>query len=107
MRMIAMLFALTSVASGGLQMAAGIRTNPDICPGRWDGERLDPPQNFGWPHQLTCRKKVAKCLARSFPANPGHVIIDVTQSDADGRPEGISGARICLATSRGASGEQL
>jgi hypothetical protein len=43
-RMVAVLLASARVASGGLQVAVGLRADPDVGPGRRNDERLDPFQ---------------------------------------------------------------
>ena len=43
-RMITILLASSGIASGGLEMPIGHRTDPDLGPGRRDGQRSDACQ---------------------------------------------------------------
>ena len=44
-RVIAILLPAARVAPDGLNMPARIRTNPDICPRRWNDQRLDSTEH--------------------------------------------------------------
>jgi hypothetical protein len=60
--MIAVLLAPLGIAAGGLDVPVRRRAYPDIGPGRWDGERLDAPEDVSLCHSGTIWSSVGEAL---------------------------------------------
>jgi hypothetical protein len=77
---VAVLLAPARVAPGGLQVAVGLRADPDLGPGRRDGQRLDAFQGGFVVDRLAARVEVAKAVALRLAADAGPVVEDVAQA---------------------------
>src|SRR5437016_5474859 len=93
MRVITILLSTAVITASRLQMAFRVRANPDFGPGRGNGQRSDPSENFGLMDQLSGWQTVAKHFPGRFPADAGQVIADVAQSCGGGGLNGIAADR--------------
>src|SRR5262249_60703256 len=67
-RVVAILLAAPGIAPGGLNMSVGKRADPDVGPCRWDGERLDPPENVSLGQPRAIGAGVGEGPSRLFAA---------------------------------------
>src|ERR1700730_2801662 len=84
-RAIAILLSAPRVSPARLQVSAGIRTDPDVGPGRRDGEALDPADGFRVADGVAVAGKVAKCLADALPPDPWGLVGNIAQPRDPGR----------------------
>ena len=80
-RMISILLALASVAAGCLEMAVRRWANPDICPGRRDGESLDSRENFGIFYIFAVGVAILKMAARFESRDTGLLVAYIAEFD--------------------------
>src|ERR1700733_552619 len=78
-RVIAILFALSGIAAGGLQMPTWIGTDPYIDIGRWNRQCADALQLLAVPDVPAIDIAIAEALAMSQPTDAGLCIADVDQ----------------------------
>src|SRR5690606_5307643 len=83
--MIAVLLAPARIAPRRLNMAGGARTDPDIGPGRRDGQAADAVQRGGVPDQVAVRIPIAEAATGATARQAGAVVI------APGQPFGRGG----------------
>ena len=62
-RMVAVLLAPFGIAARGLDVPIRRRADPDVGPGRRDGERLDAPENVSLCQPGTIRPRVGEAFA--------------------------------------------
>ncbi len=62
-RVVAVLLAAARIAAGGLHVALAEAANPDVCPGRRNGERADALQRLLIAHRFAVRVAVGEALA--------------------------------------------
>src|SRR4051794_8979423 len=77
---ITVLLATFCVAAHRLNMTIGERANPDIGPGRRNGERLDPLQRLTLGNPRPVRSGIGEACARLLAANAGTVVRDISKS---------------------------
>ncbi|KAG1433533.1 hypothetical protein G6F57_022078 [Rhizopus arrhizus] len=68
---VAVLLAPTRIATGGLQVAVGVRADPHGSVGRRDGQRADAVQGGGIAHRVAVGIAVAESLAGAAAADAG------------------------------------
>ena len=66
---VAVLLAALGVAAGGLEVAGGIRADPDVGPGRRDRQRPDPSQDRAVADQLAIGPAIAEPAAAPLPGD--------------------------------------
>ena len=88
---VAVLFAPARIAPGRLDMPVLLRADPDVRPGRRNGESLDPPERLLIRHPPSVVGFVAERLSRFDPSKAGVAIIDVAQPGGFGGNDGIGG----------------
>ena len=84
-RVVAVLLAAPRVAAGGLDVAARARADPDVGPGRRDGERADPVQALLLADGLAFGRVIGEALPGSLAADPGRGVADVAKAGRPGR----------------------
>jgi hypothetical protein len=72
-RVIAVLFSATLIVADRLKMAVRVGTDPDIGPGRRNGQRSDAMQRLGPAHELPVGIAITKASAVTDSANAGCV----------------------------------
>ena len=70
-RMVAILLAPLGIAAGGLDVTVRKRADPDIGPGRGDGERLDPPEDVRLCQPGAIRPRVGEAFPDFLRRIPG------------------------------------
>ena len=83
-RMIPILFASTGVASRGLQMAIGVRGDPDLAPCGRNHNRTDANQRLSVPHYMIVSVNVSKASSCLHPANAWHVVAHMAKAGGCG-----------------------
>jgi hypothetical protein len=83
-RMVAVLLASARVAARGLQVAVGLRADPDIGPGRGNHERLDALERGFVRDRLALGREVAEAILARFAPDAGLVVVDVAQAGSLG-----------------------
>src|SRR5205807_9351804 len=73
--MVPVLLATTGVAAGRLKVPVRKRTDPDVAPGRRDGQPADPPQGVAITDPVPRGVLVRKGFAPAQPADPGHGVV--------------------------------
>ena len=63
LRVVAVLLAPARVAAGRLQVAVGLRADPDVGPRRRDRERADAPDHRGIAERPAVRQSIAEAFA--------------------------------------------
>src|SRR3989442_9449686 len=79
-RVISVLLASPRVTPGRLQMAARVGADPDVRPGRRDGQALDPPDRVRVTDAAALTVAVREALPVALPADPRTQIRDITQA---------------------------
>src|SRR2546421_4264895 len=64
---VAILLAAARVTTGRLEMAAGVGADPDVRPGRGDGEALDPASRFPIADGAAISRHVGEGPSGSLP----------------------------------------
>jgi hypothetical protein len=77
--MVAVLLAAARVATGGLQMPVGDRTDPDVAPRRRNHKQPNALERSFVTHFPTVGIDEAEAVARSLAANPRVVVADVSE----------------------------
>ena len=98
-RVISVLLAPPGVAPGRLQMAARVGADPDVRPGRRDGQALDPPDRVRVTDAAALAVAVREALPGALPTDPRAQIRDIAQAGGSRRlhridqPRGIDRIR--------------
>ncbi len=77
---VAVLLAPAVVAAGRLDVAARMRADPDVGPGRRDRERAQPADLGGLLDRPALRVAIAEGAARAPAGDPGHAVGDVAKA---------------------------
>src|SRR5206468_202573 len=86
---IAILLATSSVPTGCLEVAVGIDGDPDIRPGRGDGQGADPGQRGPIADDPAAGVAIRKAATRAPPGDPRMVVRRVAQAGPACRDVGI------------------
>jgi hypothetical protein len=78
--MVAVLLAAAGVPAGRLEVAVGLGADPDVGPGRRDGELPDPFQDLGLADGLAVGIGVGEAFPLGPPPDARRVIGDVAQA---------------------------
>src|SRR5262249_39393875 len=76
--MVAVLLTLARVTAGGLEMSRGMRSDPHVGPGRWNGERADPGERFFVVDRFAVGSLVGEAGPVPVPGDAGLRVADVT-----------------------------
>src|SRR3546814_7637660 len=98
-RMIAILLAPAGVAAGRLNVAAGMRADPDVRPCRRYRQRPDARQRFALRDPRSVRAAVTEALAGLAPADPRTVVADVAQARLTGHRRAVGRRAACIGRS--------
>ena len=90
-RVVAILLATAGVASGSLQMAVGVRTDPDVGIGRRDGQLVDPLDFRLVADALASGGEVGPFATQLAPAQTRLAVVDVVEVGRQGGAEGGTG----------------
>ena len=85
MRVVAILLAAPRVASGRLQVATRVGTDPDIAPGGRDGEPLDPVDRLRVSDGAAVRIQIGEPLPHPLPPDSRRLVGHVAQPRGPGR----------------------
>ena len=77
--MIAVLLAPAGIAARGLQVAPGVRADPYIHIGRWNGQFADALQRLGVAHGPAVLVHIGKAFATPHAAPAGHAVVDMDE----------------------------
>src|SRR5262249_33110562 len=91
-RMIAILFASTVIQSRGLKVAMRDGADPDVGPGRGNGQRAGTSDVFLIANQPAVGIPIDEALAAALPMNAGAIVVDIPQTDTPGRCRRVHGA---------------
>lgn len=92
--MVAVLLAAPGIASGGLDVAAWVRIDPDIGPGGGDRQGPDALKLTGIANDATAGCDVAPALAGAATDDAGTDVGGVAQPGRARRGDGIVGGRL-------------
>src|SRR5206468_8658937 len=85
LRVVAVLLAPARVAAGRLDVAARMRADPDVGPGRRDRERPDARDRLAVADQLAVGIEVGERPAGPAPSDAGRAVDDVAEAGRLGR----------------------
>ena len=93
-RVVAVLLAPTGVAAGGLEMAVGVGTDPDLAIGRRNGQLVQPADFLGVADALAVGVEIDEALALPASTDARLAVVDV--AEAGGRRGSPVALRSCL-----------
>src|SRR5205814_9337222 len=93
MRVGAILLAAPGVASGRLQVATRVGTDPNIAPGGRDGETLDPADGFRVPDGAAAAIDVGEPLPDPLPPQARRLVGYVAQPRSPSRRHRVNQLR--------------
>src|SRR5690606_25178060 len=102
-RVVAILLAPARVAPGGLEVAVPAAADPDVAPGRRDGQRVDAPAGGGVADGPAIGIEVTEALAVRDAPDAGFGIRDMRQGRLPRCEGGIPGAARSMTPGRHAA----
>src|SRR5262249_38995362 len=100
---VAVLLAPAGVAAGRLDVPIGARPDPDLAPGRGDGEGADTRQRLGFSDRAPAAVHGAEALACSATANADPLVPHVAEPRQAGGGLGVRAVTIAVAFRRHAA----
>src|SRR5690606_38948125 len=82
--MVTILFAVSGIAAGGLDVAVVVGADPNVGPGRRNGEAADAAERALVPDYPAVGSAVAETVLHRFASNAGPVVAHVAQSGGAG-----------------------
>ena len=82
--MVAVLLAPTGVAAGGLEMAVGVGTDPDLAIGRRNGQLVQPADLLGVADALAVGIEIDEALALPASTDARLAVVDVAEAGGQG-----------------------
>ena len=92
-RMVAVLFPAARIARSSLDMAFGVRADPDVGPGRWDHQPIDAAAHCGVADPPAAGVEEYPALARAPTGDARHAIGHIIESGTTGRLAMLYSAR--------------
>lgn len=83
-RVVAVLLAPTGVAAGGLEMAVGVGTDPDLAIGRRNGQLVQPADLLGVADALAVGIEIDEALALPASTDARLAVVDVAEAGGQG-----------------------